>query len=378
MATIEEIEKKVGQLLVVGIPEPRFDSEVLHAFIRMGVGGVILFKHNYESLEQLVTLTNTIQKNLIPAAYKGHPVWIAVDQEGGRVQRFKDPFTVLPAQAKWSALNSPKTCFEAGFILGKELRACGVNVNFAPVLDVLQTEARAIGDRSFSSDPQIVATLGSAVVRGIQKAGVLAVAKHFPGHGSVEPDSHEELPVSPKTVAQLEEIDWIPFRRTIRSRVEGIMSAHILFEKIDPSRPATLSRKLLQDYLRKDLRYTKLIFSDDLEMGAIKKKYELRDAAFLAVQAGCDQLIFGHEWDKIEEVWSHLVKAFVDGVLPMSRLDESIARITELKMKYLSPYRGANVEEARLLVGHDSHRAIAEAIKNGIVPESLLSDDDEE
>ena len=377
MTSLEDIEKKVGQLFVVGIPEPRFDSEVLHTFVRLGIGGVILFKHNYESPAQLVTLTNTIQKNLIPSSYKGHPAWIAVDQEGGRVQRFKDPFTVMPPAAKWTELNSPKTCFEAGFIMGKELRACGINLNFAPVVDVLQTAAKAIGDRSFSSDPQIVATMGSAVVRGIQKSGVLAVAKHFPGHGSVIPDSHEELPVSPKTVQELEEIDWIPFRRAIRSRVEGIMTAHILFENIDASRPATLSRKLLQDYLRKDLRFTKLIFSDDLEMGAIKKKYELRDAAFLAVQAGCDQLIFGHEWDKVEEVWAHLVKAFVDGVLPMSRLDESIARITELKMKYLSPYRGANLEDAKAFVGQGAHKIIAESIANGIVPESILGDDEE-
>jgi beta-N-acetylhexosaminidase len=377
MANLEEIEKKVGQLLVVGIPEPRFDSKVMQTFTKCGIGGIILFKHNYESAKQLVELTNTIQKHMIPNSYKGHPAWIAVDQEGGRVQRFKDPFTIMPPAAKWSALNSPKTCFEAGFIMGKELRACGVNLNFAPVVDVLQTNAKAIGDRSFSSDPQVVATMGSAVVRGIQKAGVLAVAKHFPGHGSVEPDSHEELPVSPKTVEELEAIDWIPFRRAIRSRVEGIMTAHILFENIDSSRPATLSRKILQDYLRKDLRFAKLIFSDDLEMGAIKKKYELKDAAFLALQAGCDQLIFGHEWDKIEEVWASLSKAFADGVLPLSRLDESIARVTELKMKYLSPYHGANFEDAMSLVGPPAHKTIAEAIASGIVPESIFEDDEE-
>ncbi len=283
----------------------------------------------------------------------------------------------MPPQEKWSVLNSPKTCFDAGFIIGKELRACGVNVNFSPVVDVLQTQAKAIGDRAFSSDPQVVATMGSAVVRGIQKAGVLAVAKHFPGHGSVQPDSHEELPVSPKTVAELEAIDWIPFRRTIRSRVEGVMTAHILFENIDPARPATLSRKILQDYLRKELRYSKLIFSDDLEMGAIKKKYEAQDAAFLAIQAGCDQLIFGHEWEKVEEVWSHLSKAFFDGVLPLARLDESVARVTELKLKHLSPYRAASLDEARSLVGHPSHRSIAEAIARGEIPESLAGNDEE-
>jgi beta-N-acetylhexosaminidase len=375
VASLDEIEKKVGQLIVAGIPDARFGSDVLHAYARVGIGGVILFKQNYESLELLVELTNNIQKNLIPSAYKGHPLWIAVDQEGGRVQRFKDPFTVMPAPALWSVLNSPKTCFDAGFILGKELRACGVNVNFAPVIDVLQTEAKAIGDRSFSSDPNVVANLGSAVVRGLQKSGILAVAKHFPGHGSVIPDSHEELPVSPKTLEDLEKVDWVPFRKVIRSRVEGIMMAHILFEKIDPVRPATLSRKFIQDQLRKELRYQRLVFSDDLEMGAIQKRYSLKEAAFLAIEAGCDQIIMGHEWSQVEEVWEHLVKAFYDNVLPRARLDESIARIIDAKGRYLSPYRSTSIEEARALVGHPSHKVIAEAIQRGVVPASLSDDD---
>jgi beta-N-acetylhexosaminidase len=326
-------------------------------------------------LELLVELTNNIQKNLIPFTYKGHPLWIAVDQEGGRVQRFKDPFTVMPAPARWSALNSPKTCFDAGFILGKELRACGVNVNLAPVIDVLQTEAKAIGDRSFSSDPNVVANMASAVVRGLQKSGVLAVAKHFPGHGSVIPDSHEELPVSPKTLADLEKVDWVPFRKVIRSRVEGIMTAHILFENIDPTRPATLSRKFVQDQLRKELRHQRLVFSDDLEMGAIQKRYSLKEAAFLAIEAGCDQIIMGHEWGQVEEVWEHLVKAFYDNVLPRARLDQSIARITDAKGRYLSPYRSASIEEARSLVGHPAHKVIAEAIQRGVVPATLSEDD---
>lgn len=375
MANLDEIEKKVGQLIVAGIPDTRLGSDVLHAYARVGIGGVILFKQNYESLELLVELTNNIQKNLIPFTYKGHPLWIAVDQEGGRVQRFKDPFTVMPAPARWSALNSPKTCFDAGFILGKELRACGVNVNLAPVIDVLQTEAKAIGDRSFSSDPNVVANMASAVVRGLQKSGVLAVAKHFPGHGSVIPDSHEELPVSPKTLADLEKVDWVPFRKVIRSRVEGIMTAHILFENIDPTRPATLSRKFVQDQLRKELRHQRLVFSDDLEMGAIQKRYSLKEAAFLAIEAGCDQIIMGHEWGQVEEVWEHLVKAFYDNVLPRARLDQSIARITDAKGRYLSPYRSASIEEARSLVGHPAHKVIAEAIQRGVVPATLSEDD---
>ena len=371
MANIEEIEKKVGQLFFVGIPGTSFDSDVMHTFIRVGVGGVILFKHNYESLEQLVQLTSAIQKNIIPSCYKGHPAWIGVDQEGGRVQRFKDPFTILPPQDVWTKVGSPKACFEAGFVLGKELRACGVNVNFAPVVDVLQGEAKAIGDRAFSGDPEEVATLGSAVVRGIQKAGVLSVAKHFPGHGSVVADSHEELPVSPKTLEELNKVDWPPFKKSIRSRVEGIMTAHILFPEVDPSRPATFSRIFLQEHLRKRLRYQKLIFSDDLEMGAVAAKYDLKEAAFLAVEAGCDQLIMGHQWEELEDVWQHLVKAFFDGVIPMERLDESVARITESKMRHLSPYRPPSLEEAKTFVGHQSHKELAAAIERGELPENV-------
>ncbi|NCN40283.1 beta-N-acetylhexosaminidase [bacterium] len=368
MANIEEIEKKVGQLFFVGIPGTGFDSEAMHTCIRVGVGGIILFKHNYESVEQLVNLTSAIQKNMIPSSYKGLPAWIGVDQEGGRVQRFKDPFTILPPQDVWTKVGSPKACFEAGFVLGKELRACGISVNFAPVIDVLQGESRAIGDRSFSADPEEVATLGSAVVRGIQKSGVLSVAKHFPGHGGVQADSHEELPVSKKTLKELESIDWPPFKKSIRSRVEGIMTAHILFPEVDASRPATFSRIFLQDQLRKNLRYQKLIFSDDLEMGAVASRYDLKEAAFLAVEAGCDQLLFGHKWDQIEDVWQHLVKAFVDGVLPMERLDESIARISESKMAHLSPYRAPSIEEAKAFVGHAAHKELAAAIGRGEVP----------
>lgn len=371
MTNIDELEKMVGQLILAGIPDPHLGANTARLFEKVGVGGVILFKHNYENLDQLVQLNNSIQKTLMPQAYRGMPLWIAVDQEGGRVQRFKQPFTVMPPQALWAKINSPKTCYDAGFILGKELRACGVNINFAPVIDVLQVDAKAIGDRSFSSDPNVVANLGSAVVRGLQKSGIMAVAKHFPGHGSVVPDSHEELPVSPKTIEDLEAIDWIPFRKVIRSRVEGIMTAHILFNNIDASRPATLSRKLIQDWLRKDMRYQRLIFSDDLEMGAIQKKYELKEAAFLAIEAGCDQLLLGHEWERVEEVWQHLVKAFYDGVLPMARLEESISRIVDSKKRHLLPFKLTEISDAKLLVGHPSHRAIADAMARGEVPDSL-------
>jgi beta-N-acetylhexosaminidase len=358
------LEKKVGQLLIVGVPSTVLDRSKLDLIGRVGVGGVILFSNNYESIPQLVELNNSIQKSLTSEAFDLLPGWIAVDHEGGRVQRFKDPFTVFPPLSQWGTLNSPKTCFEAGYVMAKELIACGVNTNFAPVVDVLQSPTtQAIGDRSFSDNAEVVANLGSAALRGLMKGGVLGVAKHFPGHGSVAVDSHKELPVCQKTVEELEASDWLPFRKIFRSRAEGVMTAHILYPKIDADRPATLSRKVLQDYLRKSLRYSKLIFSDDLEMGALQKKYSLKDSAFLAIEAGCDQILMCHEWGQIEEVHAYLVNAFASGALPMKRLDESLSRIQAAKKEFLMPFKFADRDFALAAVGAPDFKAIAEAIK---------------
>jgi beta-N-acetylhexosaminidase len=210
----KELEKKVGQLLCVGIPEKQVSTNDLKVLNRVGVGGVILFKKNYESVAQLVELTNSLQKGVAAEAYRALPLFIGVDQEGGRVQRFGDPFTIFPAMAKVGALNSAKTAFEVGYVLGKELSAAGINLNFAPVVDVpLNMEAPGLGDRVFSIDPEVVAAMGSAVVRGIQKGGCVGVLKHFPGHGSANVDSHEDLPICKKTVEEFEALDWIPFRK---------------------------------------------------------------------------------------------------------------------------------------------------------------------
>ncbi len=365
MSKTNSLEKRIGQLLIVGVPSTVLDRSKLDLLGRVGVGGVILFSNNYESIAQLVELTNSVQKTLTSEALDLLPGWIAVDHEGGRVQRFKDPFTVFPPLSQWGTLNSPKTSFEAGYVMAKELIACGVNMNFAPVVDVLQgPTTKAIGDRAFSDNAEVVANLGSAALRGLMRGGVLGVAKHFPGHGAVAGDSHKELPVCQKTVDELEASDWVPFRKIFRSRAEGVMTAHILYPKIDADRPATLSRKILQDYLRKSLRYSKLIFSDDLEMGALQEKYSLKDAAFLAIEAGCDQILMCHEWGQIEEVHAYLVNAFATGALPMKRLDESLARIQAAKKEFLLPFKFADRDFALAAVGAPDFKAIAEAIKS--------------
>jgi beta-N-acetylhexosaminidase len=370
----DEIHRKLAQLFIVGIPGTKLDGNSLHALMRMGVGGVILFKANYESPEQLIELTNALQKNVQTSSFENLPLWIGVDQEGGRVQRFKEPFTILPALETLGKINSPKTCFEAGFIVAQELRSVGVNLNFAPVIDVRQTEAPVIGDRSFSRDCQVVANLGSALIRGQQKGGVLSVAKHFPGHGGATVDSHEDLPKVEKTLAEFEELDWQPFRRAVRSRVEGVMTAHILCPNLDPGKPATLSKKILQDILRKDIRFNKLIFSDDMEMGAIAKHFSAKDSVMMAVEAGCDHLIFGHKLELAEEALDNLTTAFVDGALPMARLDESLERIRDAKRRLIMPYRPAKNEKAKEIISHPEFRKISEAIARGEAVDAGPSD----
>lgn len=364
MSKAASIAKKVGQLLVVGVPGTSLDRAKLDFLGRLGVGGIVHFTPNYESIKQLVELNNSIQKTMTAEAHGLLPAWICVDHEGGRVQRFRQPFTEWPPQAVWGEINSPKTCFEAGYVMAKELLSVGVNCNFAPVIDVLQSASKAIGDRAYSSNPEVVANLGSATLRGLMKGGLFAVAKHFPGHGSVEVDSHHDLPVCQKTVEELEACDWIPFKKTFRGRAEGVMTAHILFPKIDADRPATLSRKLLQEHLRKNMRFSKLIFSDDLEMGAIQKKYSLKDAAFLAIEAGCDHILLCHEWDQIEEIHGYLVQAFESGALPMKRLEESLERIVDAKKRFLTPFKFADADLAQAVIGAPDFLAVAQSIRD--------------
>lgn len=363
MGTLADIEKKVAQLFVVGIPSKALNVQEQKLLERVGPGGYILFKHNLESTDQIVALNNSLLKVADQGAYRSLPSWISIDQEGGRVQRIREPATVWPPAKLLGQLNSPKTSYEAGFAIATELLALGFNVNYAPVLDVpVDWNNPALGDRCFSTDPEIVASMGSAFLRGTQRAGMLAVAKHFGGHGSVNVDSHLDLPVCHSKLNELRERDWVPFRRAIRARAEGVMTAHIVFTDIDADRPATLSRRVLQDHLRKELRFSKLIFTDDMGMGAIAQKYSLEEAVFLSIEAGCDQILLCHNFDELESIWMSVVRAFESGALPMSKLDESLERIQASKQKWLSPVRYADASKASALFASAEYKKIAQAI----------------
>ena len=254
------------------------------------VGGVILFARNYESPAQLIELTRDIH------AVRQPPLLIAVDHEGGRVQRFRDGFTVLPAMRElgvaWDvdAKRARMLAEAVGYVLAAELRAHGVDLSFTPVLDVDHGNSSIIGDRAFHSDPQAIGDLAAGLMRGLRHGGMSAVGKHFPGHGHVTADSHHEMPVDERPLEALEASDLKPFRRLIENGLGGIMPAHVIYPAVD-QHPAGFSAIWLKKILRRQLGFNGMIFSDDLSMEGASTAGDVVERAHAATRAGCDMVL---------------------------------------------------------------------------------------
>jgi len=288
------------------------------------VGTVILFSRNYESPEQLQALTAEIHDLRNP------PLLIAVDHEGGRVQRFRQGFTHLPAMRVYGELfdNDPaqalQQCSTAGWLMAAELLELGVDFSFAPIADLESGVSDVIGDRAFHSKPGIAAELALSFMLGMRKAGMAATAKHFPGHGSVHGDSHHMIPVDERPFDQLSDNDLVPFRVMIASSVEGIMTAHVIYPQMD-EQPPTFSDYWLQQVLRDDLGYKGLIFSDDLSMAGAKMAGRPFARAKAAMDAGCDMILVCNDTPALDEVIDGLSSAPL--ALPGARLDAFAPKI---------------------------------------------------
>lgn len=364
---------RLGQLFFVGIQGTSLLPEESSFIAKNNIGGVVLFARNIESPQQVHKLCSEIQALRSQQKDKA-PLFIGIDMEGGRVARLKAPFTQWPPLKKLGDLDSTSVAFKFAFDMGSELKAVGINLDFAPCVDVLTNPKNSvIGDRAISSDPEKVAKISSAIVRGYIKSNVLPCAKHFPGHGNTFIDSHEELPIEEASLEELEKASLIPFKKAFRARLDMVMTAHIKFTKIDPDFPVTLSKKFLQEMLRGQMRYRNLIISDDLDMKALAKYHSVEDIPVMALGAGCDILLYCNEPAHPPIALEAVKKAFNDGKLPAAPLEESLKRVLTLKRERLLQPVPPPFHEASKIIGHPDHLKLSKAIAEGIIPDELLN-----
>lgn len=362
------LEEKIGQMFIVGF-KGKGDSEQALTVNEQAktliedyhVGGVIYFDRNVKSPNQVATLSNDLQKLALSSERK-IPLFITVDQEGGKVARFKEGFTAFPGNMVLGATQNKDLAYQTGKQMGKELRAVGVNLNMAPVLDVNNNpENPVIGVRSFSEDPGLTAELGAELIRGFHDSGIYTIAKHFPGHGDTAVDSHVGLPEISHSMERLNQVELVPFKEAISQGTDMVMSTHIIFPAIEtePGIPATLSEKVLTGLLRKQLNYDGVIITDDMEMGAIAENFGTREAVVRAIKAGADIVLVCHSLERQTQSIDAVKQAVEKGEIDEARIDESVRRILRLKAKdafLKQPY--ADVEKATEL----SNRPEAEKV----------------
>lgn len=353
--------RDIGQLLIGSLPGTTIPAEMRSLAREFGLGGGILFSRNIEEPEQVAELAHDLQ-----SLSSDVPLWVSVDQEGGRVARLKAPFTVWPPMALLGRSGDEALASRFAAAMAAELRAVGVTLDYAPVLDIHTNPGNpVIGDRALATTAEEVARLGAAIVQGLQENGVAACGKHFPGHGDTSVDSHLDLPLVEHPPDRIRRVECVPFREAIRAGVAFIMTAHLLVPSLDEERPATLSRRVVQDLLREELGYPGVIVSDDLEMKAIAASYAVPDAAVQAIAAGCDALLICSGDLEIQAATLEaLVRASEDGRISYTRLEDALARLRRAKERFLAQPVAAPGRRAALrqILGCDEHQRIAEEI----------------
>lgn len=341
----------IGQKLFTGLPGYEITDEFRALVKEHKVGNVILFARNIESPAQLKRLCGELQELILSET--GLPAFIAIDQEGGNLARLHAPATVLPGAMGLGAAGDPELAKQAGYITGKELLACGVNMNFAPVMDVNNNpDNPVIGARSFSSRPGFAAEMACAWAEGLRKAGMADCAKHFPGHGDTQVDSHLALPVIDKSMEEMRACELIPFTKAVKDGVQTIMTAHIFFPQLEKEKiPATMSPAILQGLLRQELGFEGLIISDCMMMEAIAGYYGTVKGTVAAAKAGVDLILICHSNPLTAEACIALEDALED-----EELLDSFRRIENMKKAFADP--GYPLE----CVGCEEHRAFAEKL----------------
>ena len=324
------LDEKIGQMIITGFNGSEYNDDMDRLINEYKVGGVILFARNIEDSNQMIDLTRALQEN-----NNNLPLFISIDEEGGRVSRLPDDVEKFPSAFTIGLINNQQTAYENGKEIGYTLKRLGINLDYAPVLDIYSNENNTvIGDRAFSKEESIVSTMGIATMEGIEDADIIPVVKHFPGHGDTEVDSHYGLPIVYKTLEELRNFEFIPFVKAIESGCDVIMVSHIILNEVDSINPASLSKIVISDLLRKDMGFDKVVITDDMSMGAITSIMSIEEACIKSIEAGCDILLLGNAYEEIEQVINSIKLNLYNGEISEEQINKSVKRILELKKKY--------------------------------------------
>jgi beta-N-acetylhexosaminidase len=344
-----DLRRAVANMFMVGFPGTEPDEPFLK-LVDEGLFGAILFKRNVTDVRGTAGL---IQKVKTRAA---RPFVLSVDQEGGRVARLRGaPFTSLPPMREIGQSGDEALAERAGRVLAFELKAVGFDWDFAPVLDVdTNPKNPVIGDRSFHREASVVSKMGIALARGLEAGGVASCGKHFPGHGDTAQDSHHELPRLPHSMERLRSVELPPFRAYAEAKLASIMTAHVIFDALEKDVPATMSARVLEGVLRKELGFEGVIVSDDLEMKAIADNYSVPEAAVQGVLAGVDLFLVCHHADVQRAAIDAVEAAVRSGRIPEARITESNRRNEALAKRFAHPAQDRTAQ-----LGSAEHRALA-------------------
>src|SRR5699024_44679 len=325
------LEEKIGQLIIAGLDGTEVTSQAEALVDSYHVGGFIFFSPNLETPNQTVQLIDDVKKL---NQKKDIPLFLSIDQEGGRVTRLPDLDHMKTNEEIGTTYDSDFS-YQTGKLLAEQLHAYGLQVNFAPSIDINSNpQNTVIGDRSLSHNAEDVSEYGIQMMQGMQDENIITSIKHFPGHGDTHEDSHEALPVIEKTEEQLKQMELIPFQDAIDAGADMVMVAHILLPELGTDYPASMSKEVVAGLLRDEMNHDGVVITDDMTMGAIANHYGLAEASVLAIQAGVDIVLMAHGNDNIAATFEALKTAVEDGEITEERVDESVERILTLKHQY--------------------------------------------
>lgn len=356
----DALHQLIGQLLVVGFEgnDEQPPQAVADALSAGQVGGVILFRRNIQSVEQVAALNARIHE--LAAGAVATP-FVAVDQEGGRVVRLKEPLTPIPPMRALGDLNDARLIADVSEVIATEIGALGFNLNFAPVLDVDSNPLNPIiGDRAFSDNQWTVARVAGAFLLGHHIAGVIPCGKHFPGHGDTEVDSHEDLPVVHHNLARLKQVELSPFERMVLADIPMLMTAHLMVPALDKDHPSTLSRRTIRELLRGEMEYKGVVITDDLEMRAVADRYQIEEMVELGLRAGVDIFLICRTEALWQRAHAHLFELARQNFDDLVRVQRAAERVIQLKRNMLGnhtrPWRP--LPGWREVLGCDAHHAV--------------------